>query len=560
MEALTCCPAHDDHNPSFVASDGVDEDGKPKLLVHCRSFCGQDEVIQAPDELGLWKCKPDLIEDLAAQACASTAAPAPRPTKRKCEAVVPVPPSAPPAHNQHWQLGPATNRWSYRNADGMLVFHVCRFDPNPTWEASFARAKGKVEKPDHKTFRPSSFCKFEDGSTRWHWVAPQSDIPLYGADKLAANPTAKVIVCEGEKAAGAAERLFPDRVATTWYSGAKAVHKAPWGTLARRDVLVWPDHDDAGSKAAQAVVNELRIVGCGSIAVVDTGALAAVDPLNPDGAKRQPPPKWDAADALSEWSDLARLAVEVARASALREDRVRIKVSSDNIGETVDKAEEVLRNSHLSIFQRAGFIVRAGQYTEKTPDRRAQPVLSAHELSTAGLGEVLERVIQFEQPDARRKKGMRQVHAPELVLKTFLDRRQLSGLATLTGVTDIPLIRRNGTLLDVPGYDEATGIYYYPSGLALDIPEDPSLDDAMQAVETLRYLIRDFPFQSDVDEAAAVSAFISAVNRPTLGATPLHAFSAPTPGSGKSLLATLVTILATGSLPSFITQGPNTRN
>jgi putative DNA primase/helicase len=107
------------------------------------------------------------------------------------------------------------------------------------------------------------------------------------------------------------------------------------------------------------------------------------------------------------------------------------------------------------------------------------------------------------------------------------------------------------------GYDEPTGIYYWPSELALDIPEHPTLDDAHQAVQTLRHLIRDFPFQSAVDEAAAISAFISAVNRPTLGATPLHAASSPMPGSGKSLLATLVTIVASGSPPSFITQGPN---
>jgi hypothetical protein len=333
-----------------------------------------------------------------------------------------------------------------------------------------------------------SYCKFEDGSMRWAWVAPTSGIPLFLTCLLAENPTAKVIVCEGEKAAGAALALMGGPIAVTWYGGAKAVHKAPWGSLSNRDVLVWPDHDAAGSKAGQAVINELRQVGCASIAVIDAAALAAVDPRNPDGPKRQPPPKWDAADAFSEWSgDLGRLAAEVDRATRQLETRVRVEVSPDNIGETVDRAEEVSRNSHLAIFQRAGFIVRAGQYTEKFADGRSQLILSAHELSTAGLGETLERVIQFEQRDARRTgKGAKPVHAPELLLKTFLERGKLSGLKPLTGLTDIPLIRRNGTLLDVPGYDEATGIFYKPSGLALDIPANPTVDDAIEAVETLR--------------------------------------------------------------------------
>ena len=434
---LTCCPAHDDHNPSFVASDAEDENGKPKLLVYCRSGCGQRELIEVLDDLGLWNCTPETIGQLKAESGVGKARPAPRVAKLRCDAIVPVPASAPPAPNYHPQLGPITKEWLYLDANREVVFFVCRFDPNPTWTANFASAPtGKVEKPDHKTFRPLSYCKFEDGSMCWAWVAPTSGIPLFLTCLLAEDPAAKVIVCEGEKAALAAMALMGGPVAVTWYGGAKAVHKAPWGSLSNRDVLVWPDHDAAGSKAGQAVINELRQVGCASIAVIDAAALAAVDPRNPDGPKRQPPPKWDAADGFSEWSgDLDRLAAEVDRAARQPETRVRVEVSPDNIGETVDRAEEVLRNSHLAIFQRAGFIVRAGQYTEKFADGRSQLVLSAHELSTAGLGETLERVIQFEQRDARRTgKGAKPVHAPELLLKTFLERGKLSGLKPLTGL------------------------------------------------------------------------------------------------------------------------------
>ena len=538
-------------------TDGDDEDGKPKLLVHCRSGCHQDKLIEALDALGLWNCDSSTIYELREMISASAPQATTKPAKNKSVAIVPVPVNAPPPPDHHFQLGQMTKRWTYRNAAGELVFYVCRFDPNPTWKLNFANApKGKVEKPDHKSFRPLSYRQYEDGTTRWSWVAPSSGLPLYNAEKLANSPAAKVIVCEGEKAADAAQALYPDCVAVTWYSGAKAVRKAPWPTLAQREVTIWPDHDDAGSGAAQAVVNELRLVGCASFSVIDANALASLDPTNPDGPKRAPPLKWDAADALNEWSDLVRLAEEVDRISSPLEARVRVEVSPDNIGETVDKAEEVLRNASLPIYRRAGLIVRAGQYCEKLASGESQHVLVAQPLNAAGLGEVMESVMRFEQYDAR-KKGNKSVHAPDLLLKTFLERGKLSGLKPLTGVTDIPLIRRDGSLLDVPGYDEATAIYYKPSGLTLDIPEEPTLDDAKEAIKTLRDLIRDFPFQSDVDEAVAISAIISAVNRATLGATPLHAISATTPGSGKSLLATGVTIVATGSLPSFITQGQN---
>jgi hypothetical protein len=79
---LTCCPAHDDHNPSFVASDGIDESGKPRLLVYCRSGCDQDKVIDALDTLGLWNWTPDTIDDLKAAAGASAAGPVKKQRRR----------------------------------------------------------------------------------------------------------------------------------------------------------------------------------------------------------------------------------------------------------------------------------------------------------------------------------------------------------------------------------------------------------------------------------------------------------------------------------------------
>jgi hypothetical protein len=92
-------------------------------------------------------------------------------------------------------------------------------------------------------------------------------------------------------------------VAVTWYGGEKAVGRAPWNELLKREVLIWPDHDEAGSQACQAIINNVKLAACSSIAVLDAKALASIDPLNPDGPRRELPLKWDAANALSEWKD-----------------------------------------------------------------------------------------------------------------------------------------------------------------------------------------------------------------------------------------------------------------
>ncbi len=44
-----CCPAHDDHNPSFSATNVGG-----RILVKCFAGCSQEEVIGALRDLGLW--------------------------------------------------------------------------------------------------------------------------------------------------------------------------------------------------------------------------------------------------------------------------------------------------------------------------------------------------------------------------------------------------------------------------------------------------------------------------------------------------------------------------
>ena len=67
--------------------------------------------------------------------------------------------------------------------------------------------------------------------------------------------------------------------------------------------MIWPDHDAAGEKYARQVAATLAALGC-SVAIVDASALAAIDPA---GGDREPRDKWDAADAKTEWPDLATL-------------------------------------------------------------------------------------------------------------------------------------------------------------------------------------------------------------------------------------------------------------
>src|SRR6476646_10644414 len=98
------------------------------------------------------------------------------------------------------------------------------------------------------------------GKRGWHAKHPAQPRPLYGLDRLATRPNARVLVCEGETAADAATRLFPEWVCITWPAGAGNVAHADWGPLKGRLVVIWPDADHAGIKAAGEIAARLANV------------------------------------------------------------------------------------------------------------------------------------------------------------------------------------------------------------------------------------------------------------------------------------------------------------
>src|SRR5690606_12460616 len=80
--------------------------------------------------------------------------------------------------------------------------------------------------------------------------------------------------------------------------------------------------------------------------------------------------------------------------------------------------------------------------------------------------------------------------------------------------------------------------------------------DVSSAVSYLRNLLIDFVFDSDASFAHAIALMLSPIVRPAInGPTPLHLVDAPTPGSGKSLLARICLIPGVGKNIA-ITSGP----
>ncbi len=173
--------------------------------------------------------------------------------------------------------------WRYATTDDATAFLVARWNKDDG---------GKIVLP----------VSWVDGDG-WKLKAWPKDRPLYNLPAIAAKADAPIVICEGEAAADAAGRIFPNSVATTSSGGSNAANKTDWKPLAKRRVLIWPDCDAPGGKYANAVATVLHGLDC-AVSIVDAAALAAIAP---DGGKRAPVDGWDAKDAIAEGRSLAEL-------------------------------------------------------------------------------------------------------------------------------------------------------------------------------------------------------------------------------------------------------------
>lgn len=143
------------------------------------------------------------------------------------------------------------------------------------------------------------------------------------------------------------------------------------------------------------------------------------------------------------------------------------------------------------------------------------------------------------------------------IVKALLSMNSKRGLKPLEAVITAPTLRRDGSVIDTLGYDAISCIYVDLIESTLPIPEVPSFEHVSEALNILMYPFKDFTFCTPLDRSIMLCALLTACLRPTLDTAPGFGFDAPVQGSGKSLLAACVGVLATGFAP---TVWPHTAN
>ena len=179
--------------------------------------------------------------------------------------------------NGEWVRYPLQYVWPYHAADGKINFYVCRYE-----------ADGKKQTP------PLS-CWDTDKGLKWRFKGLPEIRPIYNLHRITQNVSAQIIIVEGEKCAETLQATIDgagagaDIIATCWVGGEKGAPKADFSPLKNRFIVMWPDHDTAGTTCMEYIGGVLSGLECKTKYIT---------------VPSDKPHKWDVADAILEdgWS------------------------------------------------------------------------------------------------------------------------------------------------------------------------------------------------------------------------------------------------------------------
>ncbi len=434
---------------------------------------------------------------------------------------------------------PIVATYDYRDAAGNLVFQKIR-----RADKGFSQRRPKL-------------------GGGWEWNLRGVTPILYRLPELIETVRAgkTILIAEGEKDV---DRLFNEGfVATTNPGGAGKWRPEFNEYFAGARVVILPDNDKPGREHAQQVACNLHGVAA-SVRVVELPDLPSKGDVSDwfDGGGT-PDQLREICRATPEWTPPAAEAqavpeheAEAAPAGAPADSRPEVIIEGGRLPQAVDETEAALLAAKVPIYQRGGMLVRpvrvpGGVYNGI---RRSVGSIVIKPVDQTWIAEVATRICKFAKWDAR-KDDYKCIDCPRSLAETLIARGEWR-FPPLAGVIEAPLMRPDGTILNEPGFDDRTCLLFEPGAQRFgQIRDRPSRVDAERARDLLLDLLRGFPFVSAADPSVALAAVLTALQRRVLPSAPMIAFSAPEAGTGKSLLADVVAMIATGRRASVISLG-----
>jgi putative DNA primase/helicase len=210
-----------------------------------------------------------------------------------------------------------------------------------------------------------------------------------------------------------------------------------------------------------------------------------------------------------------------------------------------DEGIAALVETEVPFYQRDQKIQRVALVKAKDANGNVMMVPGIVTVDAAMLGRALGRAAVWQRYDLKQKKDVT-IDPPEPVVRQILGMVGEWPFAPLRGIIQCPTIRRDGSLLDREGYDDATGLVLVGSVPMPPIRNAPTREEAKAATKLLVSLLEESPIHDPDSLAVALSMMVTPVVRGAVLVAPMHLVSAPLPGTGKSYLADCAAMIATG--------------
>jgi putative DNA primase/helicase len=230
-----------------------------------------------------------------------------------------------------------------------------------------------------------------------------------------------------------------------------------------------------------------------------------------------------------------------------------VRVTAGEIGRARDEIDKALKDGCSGLYQQGGRIVHVALTPAAAADGRQTQVIRLIDSGPAHIGAAMTRCARIEKYDGRKNEWVAS-HAPSLLIDTYLQRRQWS-LPWLRGVIAAPTMLPDGTVLQRPGYDSASGFMLWAEIKFPLVADRPPKEDGAAAARFLMAPFETFDFVGPVDRSVFLAALLSSVARCAFDAAPMTIVTSPVAGSGKTTLADGVAITATGRRAAVLAQG-----
>jgi len=236
-------------------------------------------------------------------------------------------------------------------------------------------------------------------------------------------------------------------------------------------------------------------------------------------------------------------------ATPLRPGRVLIELENDV--EKIQQQVLQILGARLAVFQNGGKLVELATdpgkdipfLVREIMSPRMIPINSTRAWSLAGE----HCAFGNKKTDKGGTESLVEVMPPEWIGRSITSRSRIPSVPIFAGLAQAPTLRADGALIWESGYDTSTGIYLL-TDINVRMPDNPTQEDARVALNNLLDLITDFDFANPAGRTAWLAGLLAVVCRHTFdGPSPMINIDATKKGSGKTMLADLASVIATGS-------------